>query len=187
MTTSTTGGLYNIIYADPPWHYKQGSMFMGTKETSSAITHYPTMSKQQLEEMDVPSLAADDCLLFMWSSSPHIDEAIDLITAWGFHYKTVAVVWDKVKTNPGFYTMSQVELCLVGKKGKIPQPRGVRNAKQMLTETRTRHSAKPAEIRQRIELMFPTQPKLELFARQQTAGWDVFGNDNAVIENTISL
>jgi len=77
----------------------------------------------------------------------------------------------------GSYTMSECEICLIGKKGKIPQPRGARNIRQFLSEKKTRHSAKPVEIRNRIEQMFPTQDKIELFARNKTDGWDVWGNE----------
>ena len=89
----------------------------------------------------------------MWSSSPHLDQAIELLKAWGFAYSTIAFVWDKQRVNPSFYTMSQCEICIVGKKGKIPQPRGVRNIRQFVSEMRGKHSAKPAEVRKRIELM----------------------------------
>jgi N6-adenosine-specific RNA methylase IME4 len=94
----------------------------------------------------------------------------------------VAFVWHKGKTNPGFYTMSETELCLVFKRGKIPTPRGSRNERQFLYETRREHSRKPEEIRKRIERMFPSQSKYEMFARTQTPGWDTFGNQTNTFE-----
>tara|TARA_B100000315_G_C14055760_1_gene353960 strand:- start:130 stop:462 length:333 start_codon:yes stop_codon:yes gene_type:complete len=97
--------------------------------------------------------------------------------AWGFNWATVAFAWDKQKVNPGWYTMSQVELCLVGKIGRIPQPRGARNVRQFISELRTAHSAKPNHVRTMIEWMFPTQRKIELFARSEQPGWDVWGNE----------
>jgi N6-adenosine-specific RNA methylase IME4 len=117
---------YEIIYADPPWHYGGQKMLSGSK----AENHYPTMKLSELKALPVQSITDDNALLFMWSSSPHLDQAIELMKAWGFSYATVAFVWDKVRPVSGFYTMSQCEICLVGKKGKIPQPRGVRNALQ---------------------------------------------------------
>lgn len=168
---------YEIIYADPPWDYKGQTQHGGkkTSDTGGAIRHYPTMTvKEMIEEITVP--AEDNSLLFMWTSSPHLDQAIKLGEGWGFKYATVAFVWDKVKVNPGFYTMSQCELCLVFKKGKIPYPRGSRNVRQFISEERREHSRKPDEVRTRIEQMFPTQSKLEMFARTTTTGWDVFGN-----------
>jgi N6-adenosine-specific RNA methylase IME4 len=113
----------------------------------------------------------------MWSSSPHLDQAIDLLKAWGFKWATVGFVWDKQKVNPGFYTMSQCELCLIGKRGKIPANRGARNVRQFLSEERTKHSAKPKEIQQRITEMFPNHTKLEMFSRSKVEGWDSFGNE----------
>ena len=122
------------------------------------------------------SLAQDDCLLFMWVTSPHQDQAIELMQAWGFKYITVAFVWDKVRVNPGSYTMSQGELVLLGKRGKIPQPRGARNVRQYFKSKRTAHSEKPAEIAERIVRMFPHHRRLELFARKRVDGWDCHGN-----------
>lgn len=89
----------------------------------------------------------------------------------------MAFAWDKQLPVIGHYTMSQCELCLVFRRGRIPQPRGARNVRQFLSEKRTVHSAKPIEIRRRIEAMFPSQRKLELFARSPAEGWTVWGNE----------
>jgi N6-adenosine-specific RNA methylase IME4 len=104
--------------------------------------------------------------------------------SWGFKYATIAFIWHKQRTNPGHYTMSECEICLVGKRGTIPTPRGARNVRQFLSKMRGKHSAKPNEIRARIEAMFPTQNKVELFARQNVLGWDAWGNE---CENSITL
>ena len=170
---------YSIIYADPPWDYKGQLQHNGKggSDSGGAERHYPTMTLKKLKLLDIKSQCANDCLLFMWSSSPHLDQAIELMKAWGFSWATVGFVWDKQKVNPGFYTMSQCELCLIGKHGKIPQPRGARNIRQLISIERGKHSAKPHEVRQRIEQMFPTQSKLELFARTTHEGWDCFGNE----------
>ena len=167
-------GPFEIIYADPPWSYGN-CQFAGTKVTSSADFHYPTLSVKAMHKLPVSEVAAKDSLLFMWSSSPHLDQAIALAEHWGFAYKTVAFVWDKQKVNPGSYTMSQCELCLVFKRGRIPQPRGARNIRQFLSEPRRTHSQKPDTVRERIHEMFPTQAKIELFARIPTNGWTVWG------------
>lgn len=168
---------YSIIYADPPWDYKGQRQHSGVggKETGGAIIHYPTVTTRQMMEWPIESLTEDDCLLFMWATSPHLDQAIDLGKAWGFKWATVAFVWDKQRVNPGYYTLSQCELCLVFKKGKIPQPRGRRDIRQLISEERTSHSAKPNEVRDRIRRMFPRQRKIELFARSKTPGWDCWG------------
>ena len=135
------------------------------------------MSLQDIKDLPVQDGCNEDALLFMWTSSPHLPQALSVMEAWGFKYATIAFVWDKQKVNPGSYTMSQVELCLVGKRGKIPQPRGTRNERQFLSEMRGRHSEKPSEVRDRIARMFPEQPKLEMFARQKTPGWEAWGNE----------
>ncbi len=146
--------------------------------------HYPTMSQDELKAIDVQSLCAENCIMFMWCVSPKLDEAIELLKYWGFKYCTIGFVWDKQKTNPGAYTMSAVEICIIGRKGNIPTPRGVRNVKQFLSLPRGKHSQKPLEIRNRIERMFPEQSKLEMFARSTTKGWDVYSNE---LENDTDL
>ena len=180
---------FEILYVDPPWDYKGQTQHggQGVTDTGGATSHYPTMTLEELKLLDVQAVTADNALLFMWTSSPHLDQAIELIKAWGFSWATVGFVWDKVKVNPGFYTMSQCELCLIGKRGKIPTPRGARNVRQFLSEERTTHSTKPEEIRRRIEEMFPTQSKLEMFARRKSPNWDIWGNelDNSVIIPTL--
>ena len=168
---------FDIIYADPPWDYKGQLQHAGagSSDTGGAQRHYPTATLDDLKRLDVPSIAAENALLFMWATNPHLDQAIDLGKAWGFSWATVAFVWDKMRVNPGFYTMSQCELCLVFKRGRIPTPRGARNIRQLVSAKRGPHSAKPPEVRRRIEAMFPDLRRIELFARTQAAGWDVWG------------
>ena len=146
--------------------------------------HYNAMPIKEMEKLKVDSIAEDNCLLFLWITSPFLKIGIDLIGIWGFEYSTIGFVWNKEKTNPGSYTLSECEICIIGKKGKIPTPRGARNVRQFLSEKRTQHSAKPSEIRDRIGQMFPTQNKVELFARQQVEGWDVWGNE---VDNDMPL
>ena len=178
---------YQIIYADPPWDYKGQLQHNGSgKETTGGATaHYPAMNAEELAALDIPSISEETAsLLFMWTSSPHLPQALDLMKAWEFQWATVAFVWDKQKVNPGYYTMSQVELCLVGKRGAIPKPRGARNIRQFISSPRGKHSVKPSEVRDRITEMFPTQRKIELFARLPCEGWDSWGNE---IKSSIQL
>lgn len=179
-----TKNKYKIIYADPPWEYKQKQINFqhydaGKKYVNSVNEHYQTMSKQKLFDMKkvIENISSSEsCLLFMWATCPNLGLAIDLGREWGFEFKTVAFVWDKQRTNYGFYTLSQCELCLVFKKGKIPKKQ-TNNVKQFLSEHVGKHSAKPKEIRKRIDMMFSNQPKIELFARQKVDGWDCWGNE----------
>jgi N6-adenosine-specific RNA methylase IME4 len=177
---------FDIVYADPPWDYKGQKQHTGAGGVSSggAIEHYSTLTLGQLKKLPVSEICANDCLLFMWATSPHLDQAIDLLKAWGFKWATVGFVWNKLRVNPGFYTMSQCEICLIGKRGKIPQPRGARNIRQLVESARADHSAKPKEVRRRIEQMFPTQNKVELFAREPSSGWSVWGDE---VESDISI
>jgi len=178
---------YDIIYADPPWDYNGKMQYdkssiktenVGFEKNifiSSAVFKYPTLKLHDLKELDVKSIAAEDSLLFMWTTGPQLAYAVELGHAWGFEYKTIAFVWDKMIHNPGRYTLSQTELCLVFKKGRIPTPRGARNIRQLVQHPRGMHSEKPVTIISDITKMFPLQRKIELFARNNYKGWDNWG------------
>lgn len=148
---------------------------------------YNYLSKAALCKLPVSKIAAGDCLLFMWTTGPKLNTAFEVGAAWGFVYSTIAFVWEKEITNPGYYTLSSTEVCLVFKKGKIPTPRGARNIRQFLSQRRKEHSRKPDTIRNRITRMFPTQRKIEIFARQKTPGWDAIGYDVDGLDITESL
>ena len=178
---------YDVIYADPPWDYNGKMQYdkssiktenIGFEKNifiSSATFKYPTLKLRDLKELNVNSIAADDSLLFMWTTGPQLAYAVELGNAWGFEYKTIAFVWDKMIHNPGRYTLSQTELCLVFKKGRIPTPRGVRNVRQLIHHPRGTHSEKPVSVIDGITKMFPIQRKIELFARNNYIGWDNWG------------
>ena len=180
---------FDLIYADPPWDYN-GKLQFDKSSTdverldlsrkifiSSAAFKYPTLKTDELKKLSVQEIANDDCLLFMWTSNPHLAQAVELGEAWGFKYKTVAFVWDKMNHNPGQYTLSNCELCLVFKRGRIPKPRGARNVKQLVRSPRKEHSEKPTEVIQAIEKMFPHHERIELFARRKAEGWSAWGLD----------
>ena len=136
---------YAVIYADPPWDYKGQLQHAGTGsgDSGGAVRHFSTVTTRDLIELPVATIAEPDAVLFLWATSPHLDQAIELGKAWGFAWATVAFVWDKQRVNPGHYTLSQCELCLVFKRGRIPQPRGRRDIRQLVSEPRGRHSEKP--------------------------------------------
>ena len=178
---------YDIIYADPPWDYNGKMQYdkssiktenVGFEKNifiSSAVFKYPTLKLRELKELDVNSITAADSLLFMWTTGPQLAYAVELGQAWGFEYKTIAFVWDKMVHNPGRYTLSQTEMCLVFKKGRIPTPRGARNIRQLIAMPRGAHSEKPVSVIDGITKMFPLQKKIELFARKNYNGWDNWG------------
>lgn len=180
---------FDIIYADPPWDYNGKLQFDKTSKdaecidfskkifVSSASFKYPTLKISELIKLPVHEIAKDDSLLFMWTTNPHLSQALELGKAWGFEYRTVAFIWDKMSHNPGQYTLSNCELCLVFKRGRIPRPRGARNISQLVRSPIKEHSEKPIEVIKSIEKMFPAQERIELFARRKTENWSAWGLD----------
>lgn len=176
---------YSIIYADPPWSYNDKM----AGHSFSLDHEYETQSKDWIEKLPVASIAADDSVLFLWAVSPQLPEALEVMKAWGFKYITVAFCWSKNHkksgkkvSNLGRWTMGNIEVCLLGRKGK-PQ-RISKNIKQLVEAERTRHSAKPDEVRNRIVELMGNVSRVELFAREKTPGWDTWGNE---VENDINL
>jgi N6-adenosine-specific RNA methylase IME4 len=174
---------YKIIYADPPWAYRN----MGNIQ-ATANAHYETMSNQSICNLPVRDLADDNSILFLWATFPKIQEALDVIKAWGFEYKTVGFTWIKKNKNGGnffgvgWYTKSNAEVCLIGVKGKAPK---ISNSISSVIETvRERHSKKPEIVRQKIVEFCGDVPRIELFARQKTEDWDIWGNE---VESDITL
>lgn len=165
-----TGKLYSVIYADPPWRYEHS-------ETESRVieNQYPTMSLDDICALNIP--AHDDCVLFLWTTSPKLDEGLLVLKAWGFAYRTCAI-WDKGKIGMGYYFRQQHELLLVGTKGNLPTPEPSNRPSSVLSYKRGKHSEKPAEIAEIIEKMYPEFDKLEMFCRSPRVGWDVWGNQS---------
>lgn len=178
---------YQIIYADPPWHFKVYSE-RGHNERYRGCP-YPVMEKGDIEKLPIKDLADDNCILFLWGTYPNLLEAFSVITAWGFTYKTVGFTW--VKQNPsgngyhfglGYWTRANPEICLIATKGK---PKRVNcNVANLIISPRRKHSQKPEEIKNRIIQLVGDLPRIELFARQKTEGWDVWGNE---VESDIDL
>lgn len=178
---------YDIIYADPPWDY--GGKMQYDKSSlkdknlgftknifiSAANFKYPTLKLSELKQLDIPSISKENCILFMWTTGPQLANSIELGTFWGFDYKTIAFVWDKQVHNPGRYTLSQTEFVLAFKRGVFPSPRGAKNIRQFFSHHRGKHSEKPEYVIESISQMFPSQNKIELFARMNYVGWDNWG------------
>ncbi len=186
-------GKYGAILADPPWHFKTYNE-NGRRRSpdwkrfkGSPCRHYETMSAEDIAALPVAELAADDCCLFLWISWPMLPEAMDMIKAWGFEYKTCAFDWMKahagqidmlrddsdVQIGMGYWTRANSEPCLLAVRGKPKRiDAGVRMG---IIEPRRQHSRKPDCVHERIERLV-SGPYCELFARQRRPNWDVWGN-----------
>jgi|TARA_B110000908_G_C9963661_1_gene317987 site-specific DNA-methyltransferase (adenine-specific) len=176
---------YNIIYADPPWHYGSKSAINNTsgKTIKPLEDHYNTMTLNELKELPIKELTKEDAACFMWVTDSHIDEALEILKSWGFKYKTIAFNWVKTTSKGNYcknvapWTMKSSEICLLGIKGKMTKYKQVNNIESLVIAERTKHSRKPKEVRDRIELLFGDTPRIELFAREKTEGWDSWGNE----------
>lgn len=174
---------YGVIYADPPWRYQ---MSRGSGVTEN---HYPTMSIEEICALPVADIAAKDCVLFLWATFPQLKEALQVIDAWGFRYKTLAFLWLKQNRKAdtwfygmGFWTRSNSEVCLLATRGHPKrQSAGIH---QFVISHIEQHSKKPDIVRDKIVQLVGDLPRVELFARQKTPDWDVWGNE---VDCTISL
>lgn len=174
--------VFDVVYADPPWAYDDKATARG-----GAVLHYTVTGDAQLAQMQIP--AAKDCVLFMWATFPKIEDAIALMRAWGFEYKTVAFLWVKANKKAtdspfwgmGNWTRANAEVCLLGVKGKPKrQSKGVHQLivePEIITDPIMQHSKKPAVVRDKIVELMGDVPRLEMFAREAVPGWQVFGNE----------
>lgn len=188
---------YNIIYADPPWSYNDKGC------NGNAARHYPLMKDADICNLPIKDIAADDCVLFMWATYPKLREALDVIKAWGFTYKTIGFQWVKQnRSGEGYFfglgrwTRGNSEPCLVATKGdalhivldeegtapcliatKGKPKRVSASVSQLVFAPLRAHSQKPDEVRDRIVELIGDQPRVELFARSAAEGWDCWGNE----------
>ena len=169
---------YNIIYADPPWHYQTWSEGFKRNITSK----YKTMSMEEIWDLPIDEIADEDCILFLWVTFPKLLDCIKTIEKWGFTYKTCAFTWVKKNKKSdswfwglGYWTRANSELCLLATKGK---PKRVSAGVHQVVDDRImEHSKKPDTVRQRIVELVGDLPRIELFARQTADGWDSWGNE----------
>ena len=167
-------GKYRVLYADPPWLY-------GNKLTAGyggAAGNYPVMSISELCALDVESVAEENAVLFLWVTSPLLEEVFPVIQAWGFKYKA-SMVWHKDAHNFGHYFSVRHEYLLLCTRGSC-LPDSDKLLSSVVTVKRSKkHSQKPEEFRRIIEKMYTSGPKIELFAREKHAGWKTWGNQPA--------
>ena len=163
---------YPVIYIDPPWRFEPYSRETGLDR--AADNHYPTMTFEELCALKIP--AAADCIMFMWATAPMDKIAQRLLEFYGFDYRT-DIIWDKGKLGTGFWVRGQHEALLLGVKGNVPAPAPGTQPPSVIRAKPGRHSEKPEIFAEIIEKMFPTLPKLEMFARKQRPGWTTWGNE----------
>lgn len=172
-----TENKYRIIYADPPWPYRDKR-----KGSLGAENHYPTLPIEQIKQLPVQNICSDDCILFIWGTFPCLPECLCTLQAWGFEYKTLGFSWIKTNKNNGrpffgigHYTKSNCEVCLIGIKGR---PQIVSNkVSSVVISEKQEHSKKPDVVRDKIVELCGNVPKIELFVRQSVPGWDCWGNE----------
>ena len=167
---------YQIIYADPPWAYDR-KVGQGV-----ACEQYNTMKNEDICNLPINGLTDDNCALFIWATFPKLNEALEVIKAWGFTLKTVAFNWIKLNDNGtpffgiGFYTKSNGEICILATKGKTLKVLD-NTISQVIMTKKSRHSSKPHVVYTLIEKLFGDLPRIELFARHKREGWDCWGNE----------
>jgi N6-adenosine-specific RNA methylase IME4 len=170
-SVSAPSGKYRVLYADPPWSYGNTQPEYQTEQRD----YYPVLSIVELCALPIKDLAESDAVLFLWATSPILEEAFQVIRAWGFTYKS-SFVWDKIKHNMGHYNSVRHEFLLICVRGSCqPDVRQLFDSVQSIE--RTEHSAKPEEFRTIIDTIYPHGARIELFARRQTPGWATWGNE----------
>jgi N6-adenosine-specific RNA methylase IME4 len=190
IALAEAGRKFKVIYADPPWSFEVYSV---KGKQRSPDRYYDTASLDDIKSLPIGALADDDCALFIWGVMPELPGALDVIRAWGFDYKTVGFVWlkatpkaevvkldgDGLHWGMGYWTRANAEFCLLATKGS--PLRLAQDVHQVVIAPAGEHSAKPEDVRTRIEQLL-VGPYLELFARRPVPGWSVWGNEVSVLE-----
>lgn len=167
--TEPASGEYTLVYADPPWEY-------GFAQSKSREIENNYLSATTDQICAHAPYTSENCVLLLWATAPKLPDALRVLSAWGFEYKTHAV-WDKQKIGMGYWFRGQHELLLVGTKGNVSPPAPESRVSSLFTEARRAHSEKPDCVYQWIESAFPAHSKLEMYARIVRPGWNVWGNE----------
>jgi N6-adenosine-specific RNA methylase IME4 len=164
---------FGVILADPEWEWESFSAETGMDR--AAANHYPTSKTDEIAKRDIPSIAADDCVLFLWATVPRLPDALRVMEAWGFAYVSQAV-WVKDRVGTGYWFRNRHEILLVGTKGKIPAPAMGGQWDSVIEAPDGEHSAKPEKALEMVEAYYPNLPKIELNRRGQARpGWEAWG------------
>lgn len=165
---------YGVIYADPEWRFEPFSRDTGLDR--AADNHYPTSPTDDICARPVADIAADDCVLFLWATVPMLPDALSVMGAWGFGYRS-HFIWAKDRIGTGYWARNKHELLLIGTRGSVPAPAMGTQFDSLIPAPVTAHSEKPQQFYEIIEAYFPHLPKIELNARRARAGWDRWGNE----------
>jgi N6-adenosine-specific RNA methylase IME4 len=179
MAPPLPAGKFRLLLADPAWQYEHP-----ISESRAIENHYPTMSLEQLCALKVP--AANDSVMAMWSTSPKLAEAMQVLDAWVFNYRT-CIVWVKPSIGPGYWARQQHELLLIATRGAWPTPAPSARPSSVICAPRTKHSEKPAVVYELLERMYPElgeRDRIELFARTKRSGWSSWGNEPELAPET---
>jgi N6-adenosine-specific RNA methylase IME4 len=167
-------GKFNLIYCDPPWKYESAEF-----ADKAVENRYPTLSLNELSALPVLSIAAGDCTLFVWAPACKLQEAFQLISNWGFRYRTCAV-WVKCRLSFGYYFRNEHELLLIAVRGNPRSPAPQDRPPSVIVQPRTEHSSKPNLVYELLERMYPASRKIELFATHRRDSWTSWGNQLTV-------
>jgi len=183
-------GPFSVIYADPPWKFTTRT----PKGLDGRPQHYKRMTLAEIKAMPVADCADKDCWLFFWTTGPHLEQAFQVLNAWGFKYSGMGFTWIKINKNAkfwlwrskifiylndifmggGFTTRKNAEFCLLARRGK---PKRIsKNVREVIIAHRREHSRKPDDVYPRIEA-FSKGPYLELFSRCDRKGWTSWGDE----------
>ncbi len=163
--------LFDLIVADPPWRYEHSRT-----KSRRVENQYPTMLLADICALPVSHLAASSSVLMLWATAPKLEDALTVMRAWGFTYRTNAA-WDKERIGMGYYFRTQHEHLLLGVRGKPATPLPANRPRSVFRAKSKRHSAKPDPVMDALERMYPSARKLDLFARVERAGWSHWGSD----------
>lgn len=170
---------YGVIYADPEWRFEVYSSESGLDR--AADNHYPTSALEEIMARNVASIAADDCVLFLWVTCPMLAAGFQVIEAWGFTYKS-RLVWGKDKIGTGYWARDNAEELLIATRGNPPAPAMGAQVAALQHAPVGPHSAKPERFAEIIESYFPNLPKIELNRRgPPRPGWDAWGNETEAL------
>ena len=165
-------GKFPILYADPPWRYENPPIGASNRAVENK---YPTMTLEEICALPVSDIATPDAMLYLWATAPKLAECMEVITAWGFIYRT-CMVWVKDKIGMGYHVRNQHEILLIAKRGELPPPPESERCSSVVHAKRGKHSEKPDKFYGIIERMYPSLDKIELFARAPRKGWVAWGN-----------